>query len=181
MVASAAEGRSGRGREQMAENEGELGPSKELERQADAVADFLEELLERMGIDAIAEPSSRGDHMYVDIVEASEDDVALLIGHAGQTLDAIQELTRMAVGRQLDERIRVVIDVDDFKKRHEDRLSEKAQEAAERALETGEPVALDPMNAYERKIVHDAVAAIDGVESSSKGEEPDRAVVVRRL
>lgn len=156
-------------------------PTDALERQADAVADFLEELLERMGIDAIAEPSSRGDHMYVDIVDCPEDDVALLVGREGQTLDAIQELTRMAVGRQLDERIRVVVDIDDRKKRQEDRLADAGREAAERALASGEDVELEPMNAYERKIVHDAVAGVEGVESSSRGEDPDRFVVVRRV
>jgi spoIIIJ-associated protein len=155
-------------------------PSEELERQADAVADFLEELLERMGIDAIAEPSSRGDHMYVDIVEGPEEDLSLLLGREGQTLDAIQELTRMAVGRQLDERVRVVVDVADHKKRQEDRLAAMGRAAAERALESGEEVEMEPMNSYERKIVHDAVATVDGVESSSRGEDPNRFVVIRR-
>jgi spoIIIJ-associated protein len=155
-------------------------PSEELERQADAVADFLEELLERMGIDAIAEPSSRGDHMYVDIVDGPEEDLSLLLGREGQTLDAIQELTRMAVGRQLDERVRVVVDVADHKKRQEDRLAAMGRAAAERALESGEEVEMEPMNSYERKIVHDAVATVDGVESSSRGEDPNRFVVIRR-
>jgi spoIIIJ-associated protein len=155
-------------------------PSEELERQADAVADFLEELLERMGIDAIAEPSSRGDHMYVDIVDAPEEDLSLLLGREGQTLDAIQELTRMAVGRQLDERVRVVVDVGDHKKRQEDRLAAMGREAAERARESGDEVEMEPMNSYERKIVHDAVATVEGVESSSRGEDPHRFVVIRR-
>jgi spoIIIJ-associated protein len=155
-------------------------PSEELERQADAVADFLEELLERMGIDAIAEPSSRGDHMYVDIVDGPEEDLSLLLGREGQTLDAIQELTRMAVGRQLDERVRVVVDVADHKKRQEDRLAAMGRAAAERALESGEEVEMEAMNSYERKIVHDAVATVDGVESSSRGEDPNRFVVIRR-
>jgi spoIIIJ-associated protein len=163
----------------MSETSADRGPSEELERQADAVADFLEELLERMGIDAIAEPSARGDHMYVDIVDGPEEDLALLVGHEGQTLDAIQELTRMAVGRQLDERIRVVVDVGDHKKHQEDRLADQGRAAAERALESGSEVELEPMNAYERKIVHDAVATVEGVESSSRGEDPHRFVVVR--
>lgn len=164
----------------MPEIRGDGQPSEELERQADAVADFLEELLERMGIDAIAEPSSRGEHVYVDIVDGSDEDLALLVGREGQTLDAIQELTRMAVGRQLDERVRVVVDVGDHKKRQEDRLAAMGREAAERALESGDEVEMEPMNPYERKIVHDAVATVEGVESSSRGEDPHRFVVVRR-
>jgi spoIIIJ-associated protein len=152
-----------------------------LEAQADAVADFIEELLDRMGIDAIAEPSTRGDHMYVDVVDGHEEDMSLLIGRHGQTLDAIQELTRMVVGRQLDERIRVVVDVGDYRKRREDRLAEMGREAAERAVATGDEIELDPMNAYERKIVHDAVAMVEGAESVSRGEDPERYVVIHRV
>jgi spoIIIJ-associated protein len=151
-----------------------------LEDQADTAADFLEELLGHMGIEAVAEPNLHGDHMYVDIIGDDEDDLALLIGRHGQTLDAIQELTRMVVGRHLDERVRVIVDVEDYRKRRAARLEEKARDVAAKVLRTGIEEALEPMNPFERKIVHDAVAEIDGVESSSRGEEPDRAVVIRR-
>jgi spoIIIJ-associated protein len=150
----------------------------DLEEQADAVADFVEELLGVMDIDAIAEPAVEGDRYYVDILEGSPDDLGLLIGKHGQTLDAIQELTRNIVGHRLDERIRVLVDVEDYRKRRAARLEERAQRAAELALETGEEQELDPMDALERKIVHDAVAGIDGVESGSRGEEPNRFVVI---
>jgi spoIIIJ-associated protein len=150
----------------------------ELEEQADAVADFVEELLLKMDIDAIAEPSEEGGRMYVDILDGDEADMATLIGKHGQTLDAIQELTRQVVGRRLDGRIRVIVDVQDYRKRRASRLVEKAHEAATRALETGEEQELEPMDALERKIVHDAVAVIDGVETTSRGEDPDRHVVV---
>jgi spoIIIJ-associated protein len=153
---------------------------EDLEDQADTAADFLEELLGHMGIDAVAEPNLYGDHMYVDIVGEDEDDMALLIGKHGQTLDAIQELTRMAVGRRLDERIRVIVDVEDYRKRRESRLEDRAREVAARVLKSGTEEIFEPMNPFERKIVHDAVSEIDGVESSSRGEEPDRAVVIRR-
>ena len=75
----------------------------DLEEQADAVADFVEELLGQMDIDAIAEPAQQGDRFYVDVLEAPPEDLALLIGKNGQTLDAIQELARNVVGRRLDE------------------------------------------------------------------------------
>jgi len=153
---------------------------EELEEQADSVADFVEELLGHMGIDAVAEPNLDGGHMYVDIVGDDEDDMALLIGRHGQTLDAIQELTRTIVARRLDERIRVIVDVEDYRKRREDRLEQRAREVAARVLRSGKEEELEPMNPYERKIVHDAVAKVDGVESVSRGEEPDRAVVIRR-
>ena len=153
---------------------------EDLEDQADTAADFLEELLGHMEIDAVAEPNLHGDHMYVDIVGEDEDDMALLIGKHGQTLDAIQELKRMAVGRRLDERIRVIVDVEDYRKRRESRLEDRAREVAARVLKSGVEEILEPMNPFERKIVHDAVAEIDGVESSSRGEDPDRAVVIHR-
>jgi spoIIIJ-associated protein len=151
----------------------------DLAEQADAVADFLEELLERMGIDAIAEPTTHAGHVYVDIVDGPEDDMALLIGRHGQTLDAIQELARTSVGRRLDQRIRVLVDVEDYRKRQDDRLMDRAREAAERVAASGEPEELEPMNAYERKLVHDAVAEVEGVESSSDGVDPERYVVIR--
>ena len=161
-------------RDQAADAEG-----ADLEEQADAVADFVEELLERMGIDAIAEPVTHRGHVYVDIVEGPEDDMALLIGRHGQTLDAIQELARTSVGRRLDDRIRVLVDVGDYRKRQEDRLIEHAREVAERVRSSGEEERLDPMNAYERKLVHDVVAEFEELESSSEGVDPDRFVVVR--
>ena len=154
---------------------------EDLEEQADAMADFVEELLERMGIDAIAEPTTHRGHVYVDIVDGPEDDMALLIGRHGQTLDAIQELARTAVGRRLDDRIRVLVDVGDYRKRAEERLVEGAREIAERVQRTGEEEQLDPMNAYERKLVHDVIAEFESLESISEGVDPDRFVVVRPL
>jgi spoIIIJ-associated protein len=165
----------------MVDEAGPDGVLEELEHQADAVADFMEELLDRMGIDAIAEPVPRGDSMYVDIVDVADEDLALLIGREGQTLDAIQELVRMVVGRQLDARIRVVVDVGGVRKKREDDLASMGREAAERAVDSGDEIELEPMNAYERKIVHDAVATVEGAESVSRGEDPNRFVVVHRV
>jgi spoIIIJ-associated protein len=159
---------------------GEAPTQDQLEEQADAVADFLEELLGRMDIDAIAEPSPRGTQMYVDILDGPEDDMSLLIGRHGQTLEAIQELTRLVVGRRLDQRIRVVVDVEDYRKRREARLEQHAREVAERVRDSGDEEELEPMNAYERKLVHDAVADVDGVLTESRGEDPSRYVVIRR-
>jgi spoIIIJ-associated protein len=160
----------------------ELPPELEdLEDQADAAADFIDELLVQMGIDAIAEPTARGQHMYVDIVDGPDEDMALLIGRNGQTLEAIQELTRMVVGRKLDERVRVIVDVQDYRKQRESQLEERARELAERVLDTGQEEELEPMNSFERKLVHDAAAEVAGVGSVSRGEEPNRYVVIHRL
>lgn len=152
----------------------------ELEEQADAAADFVEDLLVRMNIDAIAEPNAHGGHMYVDIVDGPDDDMALLVGKEGETLEAIQELTRTSVGRRLDQRIRVIVDVDDYRKRREGRLADRAREVAEQVLQTGQEEELEPMNSYERKLVHDAAAEVDGIETESRGVDPERYVVIRR-
>ena len=151
-----------------------------LEEQADTAADFVEDLLAKMGIDATAEPNVVNDRMYIDILGDDEDDLALLIGRHGATLEAIQELTRMVVSRRLDERCRVVVDVEDYRKRREERMIDRALQVARRVLETGQEQVLDPMNPYERKLVHDAVADLVGLETSSRGEEPERSVVIRR-
>lgn len=153
---------------------------EDLEEQADAVADFVEDLLSRMAIDAIAEPNDVGGRMYVDIVDGPEEDMALLIGRHGQTLDAIQELVRQVVGRRLDERIRAIVDVEDYRKRRTAQLEARARELAAAVLEDGEDRELEPMNPLERKIVHDAVSSVEGIETSSSGEEPARRVVIRR-
>jgi spoIIIJ-associated protein len=150
----------------------------EIEEQADAVADFVEELLGHMDIDAIAEPSEADGRVYVDILDGEPDDMSLLIGRHGQTLDAIQELSRQVVGRRLDERIRVLVDVEDYRKRRASRVMDTAREAAERVKETGSEQSLEPMDALERKIAHDTVAEIEGVSTESRGEEPSRFVVI---
>jgi spoIIIJ-associated protein len=150
----------------------------DIEEQADAVADFVEELLQQMDVDAIAEPTEEGGRMYVDIMDGEPDDMSLLIGRHGQTLDAIQELSRQVVSRRLDQRIKVLVDVEDYRKRRTSRIEDTAREAAERVLATGEEQPLEPTDALERKIAHDVVASIEGVRSESRGEDPNRFVVV---
>ena len=153
----------------------------ELDDQADVAADFLEDLLGRMGIEATVEPNLEDGTMYVDILGSGpeDDDMALLIGRHGQTLEALQELTRHVVLRKTELRCRIVVDVEDYKKRQRDRLVSKAREVAERVARTGREEELEPMTPYDRKVVHDTVAGIEGAESSSRGEEPDRRVVIR--
>jgi spoIIIJ-associated protein len=155
----------------------------ELDDQADAAADFLEDLLGRMGIDASVEPNLEDGTMYVDILGSGPDDedMALLIGRHGQTLEAFQELTRHVVMRKTGLRCRIVVDVEDYKKRQRERLVAKARDIAKRVARTGRSEELEPMTPYERKVVHDAVATVDGVESASRGEDPERRVVISRV
>ena len=154
----------------------------DLEDQAEIAADFLEGLLSRMGLTAGVELNFEDGTMYVDILgtDPDDEDMGLLIGRHGQTLEALQELTRMAVIHRTGLRSRVVVDVEDYKKRQRDRLEARAREIAKRVARSGQEEELEPMNPYERKLVHDAVAAVEGATSSSRGEEPERFVVIQR-
>jgi spoIIIJ-associated protein len=153
----------------------------QLEDQADMAAEFLEDLLDRMEIEAVVEPNYEDGSMYVDILSDREDDddMALLIGRHGQTLEALQEVTRATVGRRSEARCRVTVDVEDYRKRQKDRLISRARDLAKQVQRSGRERELEAMNAYERKIVHDAVAPVAGVDTVSTGEDPDRRVVIR--
>ena len=152
---------------------------EELDDQADIAADFMEGLLDRLGLDADVETNLEDGSMYVDVWGDGED-MGVLIGRHGATLDALQEIVRAVVQRRSEGRCRVLIDVEDYRKRRRSQLASKARESARRVTKTGRDERFEPMNAYERKIVHDAAGSVGGVETFSEGEEPDRRVVVRR-
>lgn len=154
---------------------------EELENQAELAAEFLEGLLDRMGIGATVEPAMEAGTMYVDVIGETPDDedMGLLIGRHGQTLEALQELARAVIGQRLEVRPRVVVDVEDYRKRQLDRLTARVRDTAERVAQTGRSEKLEPMNPFLRKIVHDTVAEVSGAESSSEGEGVDRRVVIR--
>jgi spoIIIJ-associated protein len=153
-----------------------------LEEQALVAKEFLAGLLERMGMPADLDHGEVEGVMYVDVFGGEESEgMGLLIGRHGQTLDALQEIVRTAVQRRTEERCRVIVDVEDYRKRRRSQLSEKARSVAARVKRSGRPERLEPMSAYERKIVHDAVTGVGGVETSSEGEDPQRRVVIRRV
>lgn len=154
----------------------------DLEDQAEIAAEFLEGMLERMGIAATVEPALEDGTMYVDVIgpEPDDEDMGLLIGRHGQTLEAIQELTRVVIGRRTGLPARVVVDIEDYRKRQIERLFARVREIANRVVRTGRSETLEPMNPFLRKMVHTAVAEVDGVESSSEGEGAERRVVIRR-
>ncbi|MFN2544393.1 MAG: RNA-binding cell elongation regulator Jag/EloR [Actinomycetota bacterium] len=154
---------------------------EDLDDQADVAAEFLEHFLDLLGIPGDAEPRLSEGTMYVDVWgEEGGDTMGLLIGRHGQTLDALQEVVRSVVQRRVDARCRVVVDVEDYRKRRRSQLVSRARGIARRVKRTGRPERLEPMNAFERKIVHDAVTAVGGIETGSEGEDPDRRVVIRR-
>jgi spoIIIJ-associated protein len=153
----------------------------DAEEDAEFAADFLEGLLDAMDLDAEIELGMVDGVMYVDLwgPESSEG-MGLLIGRHGHVLDALQELTRSAVQRRTGERCRVVVDVEDYRKRRRDLVVRRAREAARKVQKTGRPEMLEPMGAFERKIVHDTIAEEADLETLSEGQEPNRRVVVRR-
>ena len=138
--------------------------------------EFVSGLLQSLGLEGQVASSIEGDTATIEI---SGESLGGLIGRRGQTLDALQEITRTAVQRRLKGRVRVLVDVEGYRARRRASLAEYARSIAERAKERGTEIELEPMSAYERKVVHDAVAEIDGATSFSEGVEPNRKVVVR--
>jgi len=145
-----------------------------LEQEGDIAADYLEELLDIADLDGDLDIDVEADRAAVSIVGA---DLSQLVGSDGKVLEALQELTRLAVYRETGERSRLMLDISGFRADKRARLSKLGTETAEAVRESGESVSLDPMSPFERKIVHDAVAAA-GLRSESAGVEPRRYVVV---
>lgn len=146
-----------------------------LVREGDIAGDYLERLLDILDYDGDIDMDVEGERAVVAVVGER---LQALIGPRGTTLDALQELTRLAVIQQTGVRSRLMLDVGGYRERRRAELATVAANAAERVKEHGEPVSLDAMNPFERKVVHDAIAALDGVRSDSEGEEPQRYVVV---
>lgn len=145
-----------------------------LEREGDVAADYLEELLDIADLDGDLDIDVEADRAAVSIVGA---DLTQLVGPDGQVLEALQELTRLAVYRETGERSRLMLDISGFRADKRARLTKLGAEAAAKVQESGEALSLDPMSPFERKIVHDAVAEA-GLRSESEGVEPRRYVVV---
>ena len=151
-------------------------PSKvqRLEHEGDIAADYLEELLDIADLDGDLDMDVEGDRASVQIGGA---DLSLLVGRNGEVLEALQELTRLAVYRETGERSRLMLDIDGHRAQQRERLVALAETSIAEVRESGESVSLEPMSAFERKVVHDAVAAA-GLTSESEGAEPKRHVVI---
>ncbi len=147
-----------------------------LVQEGDVAGDYLERLLDLVDYDGDIDLDVEADRAMVSI--DGGEDLAKLVGPRGVVLEALQELTRLAVQQQTGTRSRLMLDIAQWRTSRRNDLSELGRTTAERVLEGGQPVRLQPMTPFERKIVHDAVAAVDGVQSESEGEEPQRRVVV---
>lgn len=149
-----------------------------LEEEGEIAADYLEELLDIADIDGDIDIEVRSGRTYISIVAEDEvDNLDALVGADGEVLEALQELTRLAVLSATESRSRLVLDINGYRKERSGHLLKIAVQAAATVKETGQPVALEPMSAYERKIIHDAVADL-GLVSESDGEGAGRHIVV---
>lgn len=145
-----------------------------LENEGEIAADYLEELLDIADLDGDLDMDVEGDRAAVSIVGA---DLSQLVGRDGEVLEALQELTRLAVYRETGERSRLMLDISGFRAQRRTELEKVAADAVAQVRERGERVSLDPMSPFERKVVHDAVAQA-GLVSESEGVEPRRFVVI---
>lgn len=162
-----------------ATTEEEVSPEErmdQLDEEADLAADFVEGLLDQLDLPGDIEIEVHEEQALVNVQDVGS---GLLIGRRGATLDALQELVRCAVQRQTERRSHVRVDVEGYRARQLDKLRDKCRDAIAEVRETGEPVRLEPMDAYERKMMHDLVAKTGGVASASEGSEPKRRVVIR--
>jgi spoIIIJ-associated protein len=146
-----------------------------LEREGDIAADYLEALLDIADLDGDIDIDVEGSRAAVSIVGA---DLSRLVGSDGETLEALQELTRLAVAQSTGVRSRLMLDIGGFRAKRRADLTALAGAAAQRVADSRQPERLTPMNPFERKVVHDVIATVPGVHSESEGEEPNRRVVV---
>ncbi|MFD6277678.1 protein jag [Streptomyces sp. NPDC060209] len=148
-----------------------------LEQEGEIAADYLEGLLDIADLDGDIDMDVEADRAAVSIISESARDLQKLVGRDGEVLEALQELTRLAVHRETGDRSRLMLDIGGFRAKKREVLAALGAKAADEVKSSGEPVKLEPMTPFERKVVHDAVAAA-GLRSESEGEEPQRFVVV---
>jgi spoIIIJ-associated protein len=155
-------------------------PADDLEErlvaEGEIAGDYLEELLDLLDFDGDIDLDVEGSRAVVSI--DGSDDLNKLVGRGGEVLDALQELTRLAVHQKTGVRSRLMLDIASWRRRRREELAALGDKVARRVLNSGDREELSPMTPFERKIVHDAVAAVPGVHSESEGVEPSRRVVV---
>jgi spoIIIJ-associated protein len=147
-----------------------------LVHEGDVAGDYLERLLDLLDYDGDIDLDVEAGRAVVSI--DGGEDLEKLVGQRGATLEALQELTRLAVQQETGVRSRLMLDISGWRSARRQELRELGRSAAEQAVRSGEQVKLQPMTPFERKVVHDAVAEVQGAHSESEGEEPRRRVVV---
>ncbi|HZZ51390.1 MAG TPA: R3H domain-containing nucleic acid-binding protein [Pseudonocardia sp.] len=159
-----------------AESGGSASAEDLLIREGDIAADYIERLLDVLDYDGDLDIDVEAGRAVLSVEGGG--DLSRLVGEKGGGLEALQELTRLAVQQSTGTRSRLMLDIAGWRSSRRVELSELGKQTADDVLNTGQPVRLKPMTPFERKVVHDAVAGVKGVFSESEGEEPRRRVVV---
>ena len=139
--------------------------------------DFVKKVVTGMGLEDIILETQRTEN-YIKITMHSQNS-SILIGKGGRTLSSLQNLLRAAIYRQTNIHINVVLDVENYKERQEHNIERLAKKLAKEVLKTKEPITMDSMNSYERRLVHSALAEFKNITTESEGEEPNRKVVIK--
>lgn len=147
-----------------------------LESRAKRVERFLEEVCDAMDVEVSVSIHEDQDYLHADVRGR---EAGILIGHHGQTLDALQYLANLVASKAGEEGPRVIVDVEEYRKRREETLTRLAARMAERVKRNGEPQVLEPMSAHERRVIHLALQDDPSVNTTSEGEEPFRRVVIQ--
>ena len=158
------------------DEEGAAPSDSDLFHQSEIAADYIEGLLDILDVDGDIDELVQNGRPMVEVVGGRLNN---LVGNRGATLEALQELSRLAIYRQTGEPSRLLLDVGGFRAARRKELVAVAKNAAEKVKQHSEAVRLEPMSAFERKCVHDVINATSGVESESEGVEPSRRIVVR--
>jgi len=137
--------------------------------------DFIHKVCQAMGVNASTQVNKDGEHWHIDITGP---ELGILIGRRGDTLDALQYLTNLAVARKLSERVRIIVDVEGYRLRREETLVRLAKRLSEKVKRTGIRIVLEPMNPHERRIIHTSLQDETRISTSSEGDDPNRRVVI---
>lgn len=148
---------------------------EESNNRCDIASDFLYTILNNMEVEADISVSEDEENIVVDI---NGDDIGIIIGHRGETMDALQYLTSLVVNKEFEDYKRVILNVENYRQKREETLIKLANRLAEKVVKYKKPVTLEPMNPYERRIIHSSLQGHKFVETYSTGEEPKRKVVI---
>lgn len=141
-------------------------------------SEFLGKILNGMGIEANINIELKKDILYIDVVDILSSDLGILIGKRGNTLDAVQYLTSLFINKPIDKYIKIVLDSEGYREKREKSLIKLAKRMADKAVYSKKPVKLEPMNPFERRIIHTAIQGHKRVTTYSEGDEPYRRVVI---
>lgn len=141
---------------------------------------FLKQMIEDMGIDCDIESRTDGNMIKFNILCSQESDIGIIIGKRGETLDSLQYIVNLVTNRNSDTYIRVILDCNQYRSKRERSLQKLARRLADKAVQTGRDIKLEPMNPYERRIIHTYLQNDENVNTFSQGNEPNRRVIIKR-